>query len=74
MGHNGSTVNEQGERAMSSKPVNELKWYYEPLENPDPGMPQHAIIDEEGYIVVGMAHMRESVAREICDNHNKLLK
>ena len=58
---------------MSNKPVNKLKWYVEHYDNSDPGMPQHAIIDEEGFIVVGLAHMRESVAREICDNHNTLI-
>lgn len=57
-----------------AKPTSELKWYFEAYENADPGMPQHAIIDEEGFVVVGMAHMRESVAREIVQNHNEKLE
>jgi len=53
--------------------VTEPKWFFEALENNNPVIPQHAIIDEDGTVVVGMVRMSEATAREICQNHNKLI-
>ncbi len=51
----------------------ELLWFFDALLDDNLAMPQHAIIDAEGFTVVGMTPMTEKVAREICQIHNSTI-
>ena len=60
--------------SQESLPVLEQKWSFEPGAMNDRRIQKEfAIIDEDGYIVMGMANMTEEVVRHIIRLHNSTI-
>ncbi len=59
--------------APTEKTPTELLWFFDAWLDDNLAMPHHAIIDAEGFAVVGMTPMTEKVAREICQSHNSTI-
>lgn len=54
--------------------TDDKKWFIAFCHTEDIGKPQHAIIDSEGFTIIGATFMTEQTAREVVESHNQKIQ